>query len=254
MPKDTSHSLPPRPHKDLNAVRRDPRVNRALPQTVFDVLAARRNTGNPYRYTTADVAAIASFVSSPIVVDPRSHNWPTEDQFACHRAKAGRFVERTRAEKAKSLAERLEQPSLLERIERKRLIDRIAAAPPTAAPIAPKPVLIDFKKQTTSDLVAIFTPRRNSIALRLSAITEVHDHTSVTLDSGNWADTQRLIDQIDKLDLNTRADTITTEQWKALEFGFKAIGQVSFKGLRSNFPKTVASLAGIYRSNYFDWI
>ena len=61
MPK----SLPStRLSKDLNASRRpEPRLNRELPQQVFDHIHAHREAGQPYRYTTRDVRAILKFVN-----------------------------------------------------------------------------------------------------------------------------------------------------------------------------------------------
>ena len=47
---------------------------------------------------------------------------------------------------------------------------------------------------------------------------------------------------------------ITIDQWRSLEHGLKAIGQIEFKGLRQNFDEIVKRLAGVYTGGYFDWI
>jgi hypothetical protein len=56
----------------LFAVPREPPVRRSLPSAVDQTLDAHRQAGQPYRYTDADVRAIARFVSAPVSFDQRA--------------------------------------------------------------------------------------------------------------------------------------------------------------------------------------
>ena len=238
MPKDTSRVLPPKPTLDLNAARRDPTLRRQLPQAVFDRLQHGRDTGRPYKYTTRDVQAIVHYTSgtgrNP---DPRTHRWPTQQQYDQHRAAARSFAERIGDEKKKSLADRIERPPLIARL-----------APPTAEFARPKPILSDFDKYTPAQLEKIFSPRLTATRRRLQPVLELLDNAR------SPAHQKAVRELINKFEEVNYIPVITVDQWRSLEHSLKAIGQIEFKGLRQNFDEIVKRLAGVYTGGYFDWI
>jgi hypothetical protein len=146
-------------------VPREPSVRRSLPSAVEQTLNAHRQAGQPYRYTDADVRAIACFVSAPVSFDQRAVDLalieqarggprPTKrenrltfrQQLKETRARRAANAEHEEAHK-KSLAARLKVP----------LANCLAPAASTSAtPIAPKPILIDFKKIQGKDHVKVF--------------------------------------------------------------------------------------------------
>jgi hypothetical protein len=169
-------------------VPRKPRTRRRLPKEVFDRLEAGRSRNEPYRYTTGDVRAIAAHVSCPpapvsqLEADlqqlsaARDHApLPTKREarlaFRKHQAEhreqlAAVWTQRAQQERW-TLEERLACPSLAERISEQ-----------TYTPIAPKPIVIDFTKTTTADLVGIFKPKITATALCLKPIVKLEEHWS----------------------------------------------------------------------------
>jgi hypothetical protein len=165
-------------------VPREPPVRHSLPSAVDQTLDAHCQAGQPYRYTDADVRAIARFVSAPVSFDQRAvdlalieqaHGGPRptkrenclafcrqlEETHACHAANA----ERKEAHK-KSLAAHLEVP----------FANRLApAASTSAASIAPKPILIDFKKVQGEDRVKVFQPKIKATIKRLTPLVKLFD-------------------------------------------------------------------------------
>ena len=236
MPKDTSRLLPPKP--TLNAARREPTLRRHLPQAVFDRLQHGRDIGQPYKYTTKDVQAIVRYTSSTDKInDARVHRWPTQQQYDQHRAAARSFAERIGDEKKKSLADRIERPPLIARL-----------APPTAEFARLKPILSDFDKYTPAQLEKIFSPRLTATRRRLQPVLELLDNAR------SPAHQKAVRELINKFEEVNYIPVITVEQWRSLEHGLKAIGQIEFKGLRQNFDEIVKRLAGVYTGGYFDWI
>ena len=155
MPKDLS--------KDLNAVQRTPRIRRRLPPVVDGILNTRCAEGRPYHYTTKDVQAIVRYVSERPQIDPRAFtplDWAAvDDKLARNRAALNQFKQQREQERQRSLLERISGPSLAEQISE-------AQASATYTPIAPKPVLIDFRKHSLDDLRGIFRPKINTTLTR----------------------------------------------------------------------------------------
>lgn len=242
MPKDTSRALPPKPVVNLDAAiaRREPQLLRLLPQAVFDRIQHGRDTKKPYRYTTKDVNAIVHYVSGAGTKgdpsDPRTHRWPTQQQYDQQRAAARSLAERISKERQKALAERIEprRPPLIERIQ--------------AEYIKPKPVLSDFDKLTPDELNRIFTPRITATSFRLRPIAELLHHAK------NQSHRELVRKLIEKFDVINQVTDVTHDQWRSLELGLKAIGRVEFKGLRRNFDKIIEGLAAVYVEGHFDWI
>ena len=243
MPKDLS--------KDLNAVQRTPRIRRRLPPVVDGILNTRRAEGCPYRYTTKDVQAIVRYVSERPQIDPRAFtplDWAAvDDKLARNRAALNQFKQQREQERQRSLLERISGPSLAERISE-------AQVSATYMPIAPKPVLIDFRKHSLDDLRGIFRPKINATLTRLQPIFEFEQLKDEPYDKRQvvCAGHDRL--QLLKKALDDEyAAQWTHEQWQKLDWGLKAIGQVSFKGLRRNYSAIVDQLATIFNGEYFEW-
>jgi hypothetical protein len=162
-----------------------------LPSAVEQTLDAHRQAGQPYRYTDADVCAIARFVSAPVSFDQRAVDLALieqarggprpikrENRLAFHRQ-----LEETRARRAAN-AEREEahQKSLAARLA-VPLADCLApAASISATPIAPKPVLIGFKKVQGEDCVKVFQPKIKATIKRLTPLVELFDQFSNRVD------------------------------------------------------------------------
>ena len=140
-------SFPSRPSKDLNASRRsEPKLQRELPQEVFDHLHARREAGQPYKYTTRDVRAILKFVNDkPEPARPSFFTEADQARFDDTRRSARQYGERIAAERKLSLADRIEKPRLAERI----------SAGTSAAPAARSPI-IDFEHKSVDRIIVIF--------------------------------------------------------------------------------------------------
>jgi hypothetical protein len=157
----------------------EPRTRRRLPKEVFDRLEAGRSRNEPYCYTSGDVQAIAAHVSQ-LEADlqqlsaARNHApLPTKHEaclaFRKHQAEHCEQLAAVQTQRAQqerwTLEERLARPSLAERIGEQ-----------TYTPIAPKPIVIDFTKTTTANLIGIFKPKITATALRLKPIIELEEH------------------------------------------------------------------------------
>jgi hypothetical protein len=167
-------------------VPREPCTRRRLPKEVFDRLEASHSQNKPYRYTTGDVQAIATHVSRPPIpvsqlkadlqqlFTARNHALLPikcearlafrKNQAKCREQLAAVRSQRTQQER-RTLEKRLARPSLAEQIGEQ-----------IYTPIAPKPIVIDFTKTTTADLIGIFKPKITATALRLKPIVELEEH------------------------------------------------------------------------------
>ncbi len=256
MSKDSAPRVSNRPgplYKDLAAARRQPRLQRALPQQFFDHILAKREIGQPHRYTTKDISAIVRYLNEEPPVNSHYCRFPTQAEVDHHRTQARRLADRIRDERAtKSLLDRIQPLSLADRIEARALTNPI---PESTLPLfEPKPILIDFRKTTTQDLIGIFKPKLTAVITRLAPVYELLDRSKISPDLHDCF--KELSWKLDSLfeDFDTRATSITSQEWQALNFGLREIGRVSFKGLRPNYTKILTQLARIFHDRYFDWI
>ena len=131
MPRAPKSFHNPRLSKDLNASRRsEPRLNRKLLQQVPDLIHARREAGQPYKYTTKDVHAILRYVNDK--PEPARPSFFTEaDQERFDRTRRSARTYRERIASKHNLADRIHaaerKPPLADHIERLRLSERISA-------------------------------------------------------------------------------------------------------------------------------
>jgi hypothetical protein len=130
------------------------------------------------------------------------------------------------------LEERLARPSLAERIGEQ-----------TYTPIAPKPIVINFTKTTTADLIRIFKPKITATALCLKPIVELEEHWSNATPNQHRA-FESLADKIQSFgfDLEARAPAVTCIQWQSLDWCLKKVRKVLFGGLRRNYKEILCRL------------
>jgi hypothetical protein len=246
-------------------VPREPRIRRRLPKEVFNRLEAGRLRNKPYRCTTRDIRAIAAHVLRPpapvsqLEADLQQLSAARDHAPLPTKRKARLAFQKNQAERREQLAAvwtqraQQERRTLEERLTRPSLAERIGEQ--TYTPIAPKPIVIDFTKTTTADLVGIFKPKITATALCLKPIIELEEHWSNATPDQHHA-FESLTDKIQSFgfDLETRAPTVTRVQWQSLDWGLKEIGKVSFAGLRRNYREVLSRLVQISEQGYFDWL
>jgi hypothetical protein len=246
-------------------VPREPRTRQRLPKEVFNRLEAGRLRNEPYRYTTGDVWAIAAHVSRPPA--PVSQLEADLQQLSAARdhvplptkREARLAFWKNQAERREQLAavrdQRAQQErwTLEERLARPSLAERIGEQ--TYTPIAPKPIVIDFTKTTTANLIGIFKPKITATALRLKPIIELEEYWSNTTPDQRCA-FELLADKIQNFgfDLEARTPVVTRIQWQSLDWGLKEVGKVSFAGLWRNYKEILSRLVQISEQGYFDWL
>jgi hypothetical protein len=246
-------------------VPRKPRTCRRLPKEVFDHLEAGRSWNKPYRYTTGDIRAIAAHVSHPpapvsqLEADLQQLSAARDHAPLPTKREARLAFQKNQAKRRKQLATvwsqraQQEQRTLEERLARPSLAEHISEQ--TYTFIAPKPIVIDFTKTTTTDLIGIFKPKITATALRLKPIIELEEHWS-NATPNKCRTFESLADKIQSFgfDLEARAPTVTRAQWQSLDWGLKEVGKVSFAGLRRNYREVLSRLVQISEQGYFDWL
>lgn len=177
---------------------------------------------------------------------PKPHSREGHKARSERRRPAVEFERQRRAANLKAERERIlygTKPTLEQRLA--------AIPPPTYTPIAPKPVLINFDKLTTADLVRIFTPKLVATLDRLDVFTTFQFAPEVPPD--HIKDLRALIDRLTflKRSLKDLGSSTSKEEFQGWNFGLKEIGSTSFKGLRRNQVRIVKELSSVWRSNYF---
>jgi hypothetical protein len=242
-----------------------PPVRRSLPSAIDQTLDAHRQASQPYRYTNTDVRAIARFVSAPVSFDQRAVDLALIEQ-ACggprstkreNRLAFCRQLEETRARRATN-AEREEahKKSLTARLE-VPLADRLAPAASTSATsIAPKPILIDFKKVQGKDRVKVFQPKIKATIKRLTPLVELFDQFSDRVDVSKFHQLERFLDRLLNLQdhLSERARTISPDQWQRLDFNLCQFGKIPFTSLRRRYPDVLKEVVLVLDNTALDWL
>jgi hypothetical protein len=187
----------------LFAVPRKPPVRRSLPSAVNQTLDVHHQASQPYWYTNTDVRAIVRFVSAPVFFNQhivnlalikQAHSGPCPTKHENCLA-FRRQLEETQAHHAanakckeahkKSLAARLEVP----------LANRLALAASTSATsIAPKLILINFKKIQGKDRVKIFQPKIKATIKRLIPLVKLFNQFSDCVDVSKFHQLKRFLD------------------------------------------------------------
>jgi hypothetical protein len=243
----------------------EPPVRRSLPSAVEQTLDAHRQAGQPYRYTDADIRAITRFVSAPVSFDQRAVDLalikqarsgprPTKRE---NRLAFRRQLEETRACRAAN-AERKEahKKSLAARLA-VSLADRLAPAASTSAtPIAPKPILIDFKKVQGEDRAKVFQPKIKATIKRLTPLVELFDQFADCMDVSKFHQLERFLDRLLNLQdyLSERARTILPDQWQRLNFNLRQFGKIPFTSLRRCYPDVLKEVVLVLDNTALDWL
>jgi hypothetical protein len=171
------------------AVPREPPVCCSLPSAVNQTLDVHCQAGQPYRYINADVHAIARFVSAPISFNQRAVDLALIEQ-ACggpHPTKCEnclafrRQLEETRIYHAAN-AEEAHKKSLAACLEVPLTNCLTPAASTSATPIAPKLILIDFKKVQGKDRAKVFYPKIKATIKRLTPLVKLFNQFSDCVD------------------------------------------------------------------------
>jgi hypothetical protein len=238
---------------------------RCLPKEVFERLKAGRLRNEPYCYISGDVRAIAAHVSRPpALVSQLKANLQQLSATRDHaplstKCEARLAFRKNQAERCEQLAavqtQRAQQDcqTLKECLTRPSLAEHIGEQ--TYTPIASKPIVIDFTKTTTANLIGIFKPKITATALRLKPIIELEEHWSFA--TPNQRRTfESLADKIQSFSFNLEhyAPTVTCVQWQSLDWGLKEVGKVLFAGLRRNYKEILYRLVQISKQGYFDWL
>jgi hypothetical protein len=246
-------------------VPREPSVCHSLPFAVEQTLDAHRQAGQPYRYTDADVRAIACFVSAPVSFDQQAVDLalieqarggprPTKRE---NRLAFRRQLEETRARRAiNAKREEAHQKSLAAHLAIPFADCLAPAAPTSATPIAPKPVLIDFKKIQGEDRVKIFQPKIRATIKRLTPLIELFDQFADRVDVSKFHQLERFLDRLLNLQdhLSERAHTISPDQWQRLDFNLRQFGKIPFTSLRCRYPDVLKEVVLVLDNNTLDWL
>jgi hypothetical protein len=160
-------------------------------------------TGQPYRYTNANVRAIARFVSDPVSFNQRAvdlalieqaRDGPRPTKRENHLAFRQQLKETQARCAANTKCEEAHQKSLTARLA-VPLADHLAPAASTSAtPIAPKPILIDFKKVQGEDRVKVFQPKIKATIKQLTPLVELFDQFSNRMDVSKFHQLERFLD------------------------------------------------------------
>jgi hypothetical protein len=243
----------------------EPLVRCSLPSAVNQTLDAHCQAGQPYWYTDADVHAIARFVSAPISFDQcavdlalieqaRSGPRPTKRE---NRLAFRRQLEETRARRAANAKrEEAHKKSLAARLE-VSLADRLAPAASTlATPIAPKPILIDFKKVQGEDRVKVFQPKIKATIKRLTPLVELFDQFADCVDVSKFHQLEYFLDRLLNLQdhFSERAHTISPDQWQRLDFNLRQFGKIPFTSLRRCYPDVLKEVVLVLDNTALDWL
>jgi hypothetical protein len=147
----------------------------------------------------------------------------------------------------KSLAARLEVP----------LADRLApTASTSAAPIAPKPILIDFKKVQGEDRVKVFQPKIKATIKWLTPLVKLFDQFADRVDVSKFHQLERFLDRLLNLQdhLFERARTISPNQWQHLDFNLRQFGKIPFTSLRRRYPDVLKEVVLVLDNAALDWL
>jgi hypothetical protein len=247
----------------LFAVPRKPPICRSLPSAVDQTLDAHCQASQPYQYTDADVRAIARFVSAPVSFDQcavdlalieqaRGGPHPTKHE---NRLAFRRQLEETCTRHATNAeCKEAYKKSLTARLK-VSLTDCLAPAASTSAtPIAPKPILIDFKKVQGEDRAKVFHPKIKATIKRLTPLVELFNQFSNRVDVSKFHQLKRFLDRLLNLQdhLSERARTISPDQWQRLDFNLCQFGKILFTSLCCCYPNVLKEVVLVLDNTALD--
>jgi hypothetical protein len=246
-------------------VPREPPVRCSLPSAVKQTLDAHCQAGQPYRYTNADVCAIARFVSAPVSFDQRAVDLALIEQARggpCPTKRENRLafrrqLEETRACRAANAEREEAHKKSLAACLKVPLADCLAPAASTSAtPITPKPVLIDFKKIQGEDCIKIFQPKIKATIKRLTPLVKLFDQFTDRVDVSKFHQLKRFLDQLLNLQdhLSECTCTISPDQWQRLDFNLCQFGKIPFTSLHHRYSDVFKEVVLVLDNTALDWL
>jgi hypothetical protein len=246
-------------------VPREPPVRCSLPSAVEQTLDAHCQAGQPYRYTNADVRAIARFVSAPVSFDQRAVDLalieqarggprPTKRE---NRLAFRQQLEETRACRAANIEREEAHKKSLAACLAVSLANRLAPATSTSAtPIAPKPILIDFKKVQGEDHAKVFQPKIKATIKRLTPLVELFNQFADRVDISKFHQLEHFLDRLLNFQdhLSERTRTVSPDQWQHLDFNLCQFGKIPFTSLRRCYPDVLREVVLVLNNNALDWL
>jgi hypothetical protein len=243
----------------------EPSVRRSLPSAVEQTLDAHCQASQPYRYTDADVRAIARFVLAPVSFDQRAVDLALIEQARggpCPTKRENRLafrrqLEETRARRAANAEREEAHKKSLAACLKVPLVDRLAPAASTSAtPIAPKPILIDFKKVQGEDRVKVFQPKIKATIKRLTPLVELFDQFTDRVDVSKFHQLEHFLDRLLNLQdhLSECGRTISPDQWQRLDFNLCQFGKIPFTSLRRRYPDVLKEVVLVLDNTALDWL
>lgn len=233
--------------RSLSPVANASRIKRCLPDHLLNRLNRRREAGQPTKWTDHKLNAVVKYVSTlprPLPSLPAKPIADVTNDAIADARRAGLAVqahhEREAAEARANIATSSSTRSLTERL----------SAPPTYTPITPKRVGIDVPKYTALELLGIHTFKFNTVIKHFNPFNKLN---YLDIHAKHAVATAHLIRRIREIRQLLRPEFIITfQEWKHYDDGLRAIGEISFQGLRSNLRCVVAKLYLVERTGYFD--
>jgi hypothetical protein len=109
----------------------------------------------------------------------------------------------------------------------------VPAASTSATPIAPKPILIDFKKVQGKDRIKVFQPKIKATIKRLTPLIKLFNQFSNHVDISKFYQLEHFLNCLLNLQdhLSKRARIISPDQWQCLDFNLCQFGKIPFTSL-----------------------
>lgn len=134
------------------------------------------------------------------------------------------------------------------------LEQRLAALPPpTYTPIVHKPILLDFDKLTTSNLIKFFTSKFDATLKCLEVFKTLQLSDKVNASHVN--NLHHLIGRLQHLKraLSDIAKVRVRSELQDWDFGLRNIKGILFSGLWRNQVQIIKELSSVWNRNYFEY-
>jgi hypothetical protein len=234
-----------------------------LPSTINQTLDAHQQAGQPYWYTDADVRAIARFISAPVSFNQCAVDLTLIEQACdgpCSTKRENcltfcRQLKETQAHHAVNAEHKEAHKKSLAACLEVLLANRLALAASTlATPIAPKPILINFKKFQGKDHAKVFQSKIKATIKWLTPLIELFNQFSDRVDVSKFHQLERFLDRLlnlqDHLSKCTR--TISPNQWQRLNFNLCQFGKIPFTSLRCRYPNVLKEVVLVLDNTALD--
>jgi hypothetical protein len=246
-------------------VSHEPPVCHSLPSAVDQTLDAHCQAGQPYRYTDADIRAIARFISAPVSFDQyavdlalikQARDGPRPTECKNHLTFCRQLEETCARCAANAKREEAHKKFLATRLEVSLANRLMPAASTSATPIASKPILIDFKKVQGEDHVKVFQSKTKATIKRLTPLVKLFDQFSDRVDISKFHQLKRFLDRLLNLQdhLSECARTVSPNQWQHLNFNLCQFGKIPFTSLCHRYPNILKEVVLVLDNTALDWL